>query len=386
VVVFRVTPPTVTDLAGVASCGIGPLMAKPSLNWLLVLVPVAAMVRYIPALQSDLAVFIVSGLAIIPVASWIGKSTEALARHVGQGFGGLLNATFGNAAELIIAVMALSKGLGNVVKASLTGSIIGNILLVFGLSALLGGLKQQHQRFNALAVRVSATTLMLAVVALIVPTVFHRVAAARPEGWTIAQERHLSLFIGTILILSYGALLLFTLKTHRNLFTSSDGGAEDAELNWSKAKCIVVLLVSTGAVTFLSELLVGSIESARSRLGLSETFMGIVVVATVGNAAEHSSAVRAALKNQMDLSLGIAIGSSMQIALFVAPVAMFCSYLFGNPMTLEFSLPEVVAIAISVVVVGQISSDGESNWLEGALLLAVYAVIAGLFFFLPAPR
>ena len=182
-------------------------MAKPSLNWLLVLVPVAAMVRYIPALQSDLAVFIVSGLAIIPVASWIGKSTEALARHVGQGFGGLLNATFGNAAELIIAVMALSKGLGNVVKASLTGSIIGNILLVFGLSALLGGLKQQHQRFNALAVRVSATTLMLAVVALIVPTVFHRAAAARPDGWTIAQEQHLSLFIGTILILCTGALL-----------------------------------------------------------------------------------------------------------------------------------------------------------------------------------
>ena len=358
---------------------------KPSLNWLLVLVPAAVVVRYVPALHSDIAVFTVSGLAIIPVAGLIGKSTEALAHQVGEGLGGLLNATFGNAAELIIAVMALSKGLTSVVKASLTGSIIGNILLVFGLSALLGGLKQQHQRFNAVAVRVSATTLMLAAVALIVPTVFHRVADLRPGGWTVGQERHLSVFIAIILILAYAALLLFTLKTHRGLFTSGDTDSEDGGLSWSKAKSIVVLVVSTGVISFLSELLVGSIESARKQLGLTDIFVGVVVVATIGNAAEHSSAVRAALNDKMDLALGIAIGSSMQIALFVAPVAMFCSYLFAKPMTLEFSWPEVVAIAIAVLVVGQISGDGESNWLEGALMLAVYAIIAGLFFFLPSP-
>ena len=357
---------------------------KPSLDWLLIFIPAAVLLRFVPALQNDTVLFAVSGLAIIPLAGWMGKATEHLSKHLGQGIGGLLNATFGNAAELIIALVALSKGLPTVVKASITGSIIGNMLLVLGLSIFLGGLKQAHQRFNVTAVRVSATTLMLGAVALIIPTVFHAVAQTRPGGWKPLAEQHLSLAIGIVLILSYGALLLFSLKTHPRLFRGGDEEAVEAhEPKWSRTKSIWVLCLATAVAALMSEFLVGTIESARQQLGLTEVFVGVVIVATIGNAAEHSTAVMAALNDKMDLTLGIAIGSSLQIALFVAPVLMFASYLFGTPMDFEFTLPEVVAVAAAVLVVVQISGDGESNWLEGALLLAVYAILAVLFFFLP---
>ncbi len=359
-----------------------PVWLLPSLDWLLVFVPVALVLRFVPGAHNDTGLFVCSCLAIVPVAGWMGKATEKLAAHLGEGVGGLLNATFGNAAELIIALIALSKGLTTVVKASITGSIIGNLLLVFGVSALTGGLKQAHQRFNVTAARASATTLMLAAIALIVPTVFH--AAARGH-WSPVAEQRLSVAISAVLIFSYAALMVFTLKTHTHLFAGGGHGPDtEDEERWSKGRSILVLSIATCVAAVLSEFLVGSIEAAQKRFGLTEVFVGVVIVAIIGNAAEHSTAVLAAFKNKMDMSLSIAIGSSVQIALFVAPILVFASYLFGRPMDLEFTLPEIVSVVVSVLVVMQISGDGESNWLEGVLLLAVYAILGMLFFFLPA--
>lgn len=368
---------------------------KPSLDWLLIFVPIAAALRFIPGLNYPTALFIVSCLAIIPLAGWMGTATEHLAEHLGPGIGGLLNATFGNAAELIIALFALSKGLDGVVKASITGSIIGNILLVLGLSILLGGFKFKQQTFNRTAASMSATALTLAAIALLIPTIFHLVAANVPVaqgGWTPAREQNLSLAISIVLILTYAATLYFSLKTHKHLFLGEvlqsparQVGHEEEEAgdHWTKKKSMIVLLVATAFVALISEFLVGAVEEARGALGFTEVFVGVIVVAIVGNAAEHSSAVLMALRNKMDLSVGIAVGSSLQIALFVAPVLVFASYLFGKPMNLEFTIPEVVAVFASILIVEQICSDGESNWIEGLQLLSVYAILAILFFFLP---
>ena len=384
---------------------------KPSLDWLLIFVPVAIALRFIPSLENPTALFIVSCLAIIPLAGWMGKATEHLAEHLGQGIGGLLNATFGNAAELIIALFALSKGLEGVVKASITGSIIGNILLVLGLSILAGGVKFKEQFFNRTAASISATALTLAAIALLIPTVFHQVAAAVPVaqgGWTPEKEQTLSLAIAIVLIVTYGFTLFFSLKTHKSLFvgeaetpeyeyekdnyhssveTASEAARQDDDAHggehWSKSRALITLLIATAFVALISEFLVGAVEAARESLGFTEVFVGVIVVAIIGNAAEHSSAVLMALRNKMDLSFGIAVGSSLQIALFVAPVLIFASYLFGKPMNLEFTVPEVVAVIASILIVQQISADGESNWIEGVQLLSVYAILGILFYFLP---
>ncbi|HXH70240.1 MAG TPA: calcium/proton exchanger [Pyrinomonadaceae bacterium] len=371
---------------------------KPSLDWLLVFVPIAVVLRFVPGMESPTALFIVSCLAIIPLAGWMGHATEHLAERLGQGIGGLLNATFGNAAELIIALFALSRGLDGVVKASITGSIIGNILLVLGVSFLAGGVKFREQKFNRTAASVSATALTLAAVALLIPTVFHLIAAQVPVaqgGWTPAKEQSLSLAIVIVLFATYGLTLVFSLVTHKDLFVghqeqgnAAEVGAELTEAeehgkSWSVGKSVLVLLVATAFVALVSEFLVGAVEGARETLGLTEVFVGVIVVAIIGNAAEHSSAILMAMRNKMDLSLGIALGSSLQIALFVAPLLVFASYLFGRPMNLEFSVPEVVAVLASVFIVEQISSDGESNWIEGVQLLSLYAILGILFYFLP---
>ncbi len=356
---------------------------KPSLDWMLVLVPVAVAIRFVPALHNDVALFICAGLAIIPLAGLMGKATEHLAAHVGQGLGGLLNATFGNAAELIIALMALQKGLIGVVKASITGSIIGNLLLVLGLSLAAGGSRFSNQRFNKTGARSAMTSLSLAAMALLIPTVFHVASDAHPAGWSPILEQRLSLAIALVLFVTYICTLVFSLRTHRDLFVGDAGDQHEGPV-WSKTKSLVVLLIATIFVAWLSEFLVGSVEAARESFGLTEVFVGVIVVAIIGNAAEHSTAVVMAWKNKMDLSLGIAIGSSQQIAMFVAPVLVFASYAFGAPMNLEFTLPEVVAVFASVYLVAQISGDGESNWLEGVQLLALYAVLGLLFYFLPA--
>jgi Ca2+:H+ antiporter len=305
---------------------------------------------------------------------------------VGEGLGGLLNATFGNAAELIIAGIALSKGLTNVVKASLTGSIIGNVLLVLGLSILLGGTKYKEQRFNGTAARTSVISLSLAAIALIIPTVFHLTAHSSPGGWSPRMEQKLSLAIAVVLFLTYFCMLGFSLRTHKHFYQGHQERAEETGEQWSRAKAITILLVATAFVALLSEFLVGTIESVRDTVGVTEVFVGVIVVAIVGNAAEHSTAILMAMKNKMDLSIGIAIGSSMQIALFVAPVLIFLSYLLGRPMNLEFTMPEVFAVVASVYILFQISEDGETNWIEGIQLLSVYVILGILFFYLPEPE
>lgn len=368
---------------------------KPSLDWLLVFVPIAIALRFIPGLENPTALFIVSCIAIIPLAGWMGKATEHLAEKLGQGIGGLLNATFGNAAELIIAMFALYKGLDGVVKASITGSIIGNMLLVLGLSTLAGGFKYKQQFFNRTAASTSATALTLAAVALLIPTIFHEVADNVPValgGWTPAKEQSLSFWIAIVLFLTYLGTLYFSLKTHKDLFVgeamqgaAQEVGAEEeaAGEHWSKGKSLTVLVVATAFVALISEFLVGAVEEARGALGFTEVFVGVIVVAIIGNAAEHSSAILMAMRNKMDLTLGIALGSSLQIALFVAPILVFASYLFGKPMNLEFTIPEVVAVIAGVLIAQQIASDGESNWVEGLQLLSVYAILGILFYFLP---
>ncbi|MEO5754753.1 MAG: calcium/proton exchanger [Chthoniobacterales bacterium] len=354
------------------------------LDIFLLAVPAAIALRYLPGWGSGPALFIVSSVAIVPLAGWMGRATEQLAARSGTAIGGFLNATFGNAAELIIALVALHKGLTGVVKASITGSIIGNLLLVLGASILAGGIRYRKQTFNQTAARISATSLGLGAIALLIPTVFHQAAASRPGGWTDEAEQKLSLAIVVVLFLTYFFSLLFHLVTHRELFAGPDEEKKSAESHWPLWQSITALAVATAVIAWLSEFLVGSIESARHSLGLTETFVGVVVVALVGNAAEHSTAVWAAWKNKMDLSLTIATGSSLQMALFVTPLLVFCSYWFGDPMTLEFSLPEIASIVLSIWIVGQISGDGESNWLEGAQLLSVYIIIGILFYYLPA--
>ncbi|HZS09526.1 MAG TPA: calcium/proton exchanger [Blastocatellia bacterium] len=358
---------------------------KNLLNWLLIFVPVAVVLELMHA--NSTAIFLTSALAIIPLAGWMGRATEHLAEKLGQGIGGLLNATFGNAAELIIALMALRAGLYDVVKASITGSIIGNVLLVLGLSVLAGGLKFPQQKFNPTAAMMGSTMLALSAIGLIVPAIFHTIVGSGRMAQ--AREQDLSLEIAVVLIITYVLSLIFTLKTHTHLYGGEEQGEEAEEAvgtkGWSQTKSVLVLLGATVLVAVMSEFLVGAVEETSRRLGLTEIFVGVILVAIIGNAAEHSTAVLMALKNKMDLALNIAIGSSMQVALFVAPVLVFASYVLASrPMDLLFTTLEVVAIVVSVAVVALIAQDGESNWMEGVLLLAVYTILGLAFYFLPA--
>ena len=355
---------------------------RPSANWLLIFVPITFVLRF-GFNTHPTALFIMSAIAIIPLAGWMGRSTEALAGRMGVGIGGLLNATFGNAAELIIAAIALSKGLTNVVKASIAGSIIGNILLVLGLSIVCGGTKYREQKFNRTGARTSAISLSLAAAALITPTVFHVTSEHSPAGWSPALEHRLSLAIAVALFLTYFCVLVFSLKTHRQFYEGENGKPEKKTQHWPAGRAVLILLGATVFVAILSEFLVGTIDHVRTSFGVTEIFVGVIVVAVIGNAAEHSTAILMALKDKMDLSVGITIGSSLQIALFVAPVLVFLSYLFGSPMDLEFSKPEVFAIVASVYILFQISGDGETNWIEGVQLLSLYVILGILFLYLP---
>jgi Ca2+:H+ antiporter len=295
--------------------------------------------------------------------------------------GALFNASLGNAAELIIALVAMREGLHDVVKASLTGSIIGNILLVLGVAMFAGGMKYERQKFNQTASGMGASLLLLAAVGLIIPALFHLTAADRG----VAIERELSLTISFVLFAIYVASLLFTLKTHRHLFAGDAHNAADlGEQPWTRGASIAVLTVVTCLVALMSEMLVGALEPASHQLGLTQVFVGVILVALVGNAAEHSTAVMVAVKNKMDLAYGIAVGSSLQIALLVAPLLVFASYFFGTPLDLIFTPFEVAAVTISVLIVGFVAMDGESNWMEGVMLVGVYLMLAIAFFFLPA--
>lgn len=350
------------------------------LNLLLVFVPIAAVLEFTHA--NPIAIFAAAALAIIPLAGLMGRATEHLAEKLGEGIGGLLNATFGNAAELIIALMALRAGLFEVVKASITGSIIGNLLLVLGFSILAGGLKFPKQKFNVTAAQLGSTMMALSAIGLLLPAVFHLIV----RNNAAAKEQNLSLEIAIVLFITYVLSLVFSLKTHSHLYVGELQDDEEKALGthgWTQKRSIVTLLIATVLVAVMSEFLVGAVEAASKSLGLTEIFVGVILVAIIGNAAEHSTAILMAMKNKMDLALNIAIGSSMQVALFVAPVLIFASYAFGKPMNLHFTALEVVAIAASVAVLALIVQDGESNWMEGVLLLAVYIILGLTFYFLP---
>jgi Ca2+:H+ antiporter len=351
------------------------------LHWMLVFVPVAILLEFI-APQQHLLVFLMAALAIVPLAGWLGRATEQLAERSGEGVGGLLNATFGNATELIIALSALRAGLHDVVKASLVGSIVGNILLVMGAAMLCGGLRHHQQHYNASAARSQATLLTLATIALILPAAYSAVVASRaPHGL-----QALSLYISLVLLMVYGLFLLYSLVTHKNLFAGEPGGEHGAgqPALWSTRKALLVLGLATLMIAWVSEILVGAIEPTAHQLGLSNLFVGVFIVAILGNAAEHSSAISAAMKNRMDLSLSIAIGSSVQVALFVAPVLVLASYAVGAaPMDLAFSGGLVLSVLLAVLITGQVAGDGRSDWLKGVQLLAVYLILGLAYFFTP---
>ena len=349
------------------------------LNVLLICAPAALALELFHA--DPMWIFFSSALTIVPLAGLLGSATEQLTSRVGAGIGGLLNASLGNAAELIIALAALREGLHEVVKASLTGSIIGNILLVLGAAMLVGGIRHERQKFNQTAAATGASLLLLSAVGLVVPALFHFTASQRG----VAIERELSLAIAIVLFLIYCLNLTFSLRTHRHLFAGErHHDTEHAEGAWTVRRSVIVLTIVTALIAVFSELLVGAIEPTAQRLGMTQVFVGVILVALVGNAAEHSTAVLVAMKNKMDLAFGIAVGSSLQIALLVAPVLVFASYAVGTPLDLMFTPFEVAAVAISVLIVGFVSMDGESHWLEGVMLLGVYVILAIAFYFLPS--
>ncbi len=356
---------------------------RPSLDWLLALVPAAVWLGY--SGRSPTWTFFVACGAIVPLAGWIGRATEDLAATIGEGPGALLNATFGNAAELIIGWLALRHGLTAVVKASLTGSILGNVLLVLGAAILAGGVRHSEQRFNRAGARSQATMLLLAAIALVMPAAYHHLGGRR----VALLEGELSLAIAAVLLVTYALGLWFSLRTHRELFAgcgppSKEAAASEGRLAMSRGRALAVLLGATALVAWLSEILVGSVEEAARALGMTDVFIGIVVVAIAGNAAEHATAVLLARKDRMDLALGIALGSSIQIALLVAPLLVFASYFIApRPLDLVFSPPEVLGVVVAVLLAAQIAGDGESNWLEGVQLLAVYAILGIVFYFYP---
>jgi Ca2+:H+ antiporter len=347
------------------------------MNWLLIFVPLVIGLEILVP-ERYLLVFLASCLAILPLAALMGRATEQLAQHLGEGVGGLLNATFGNAAELIIALAAVRAGLHDVVKASIAGSIIGNILLVLGAAMLAGGLRHSEQHFNSAGVRSQATMLMLGAIALILPSAFQATTGATAEGL-----HRLSVSISVVLLIGYLLNLAFALITHPALFAGSHV-PEKGGTRASIGRAAALLAVATAGIAWMSEIMVSAIEPAAHELGLSNVFVGVFVVAIVGNAAEHTSAISAAWQDRMDLSLSIAIGSSVQLALFVAPVLILASLFLGPaPMNLAFPAGLVLVVLASVVITAQVAGDGRSDWIEGVQLLAVYLILALTFFFLP---
>jgi Ca2+:H+ antiporter len=332
-------------------------------------------------------IFVCSALGVIPTAALMGRATEQLAARSGPGIGGFLNVTFGNAPEIIIALFALHEGLQEVVKASLVGSILGNILLVMGAAMLVGGLRRERQFFDRTAANVQALMLMLAAAALAMPAIFQLVAGGGlPQPTEKAHNfggdiEHLSIAVAIVLLITYLAGLFFSLKTHKDLF-NPEHGDEEAEEPWSVRKSVTWLAIAGVAVGVMSEILVGSITEASESIGLSPFFVGIIVVAIVGNAAEHWVAVYFASRDKMDLSVNIAIGSSAQIALFAAPVLVLVSLVLGPfPMSLVFNGLELGALFLAILIAQAVTHEGESTWFEGFQLLSVYVVLGLAFFF-----
>jgi Ca2+:H+ antiporter len=367
------------------------------INFLLIALPFAVLAEFLG--WGPMAVFILSATAIIPLAGLIGDSTESLAVYTGPKLGGLLNATLGNAAELIITVVAIREGLLELVKASITGSILGNILLVMGMSFLFGGLRHGLQRFDSRHASRSAILLLLSVITLLIPSLLS--SAIGPE--TSTRVEALSLGVAVIMIILYGSGLLYSfrdtstavsgpvvdesitraVRPNQKKVEQAAPAAHGGEHTWSLRQALIMLTLSTIGVVVMSELLVGVVEPVVASLGVSEFFLGIILIPLIGNVAEHLVSVKVALQNHMELSVEIAVASSLQIALFVAPVLVFVSLLMGHPLQLIFTEFELLALIVGVLVAVFVSQDGESNWLEGLELLAVYLILALAFFLLP---
>lgn len=348
--------------------GIGPIFLI-----LLIFAPIALFFELTHG--SPVIIFFATAFAVIPLAGMIGQATETLAEHVGERMGGLLNATFGNAAELIISIVALAQGKIVLVLASITGSILGNLLLVLGLALLMGGLKNGLQKFNRSNASIDATLLILAVIALGIPSFFNW--SLEPDFFAV-EGLSIGAAIAMLVVYALTVVYSFTSRT-----TEGDPTAREAHglSGWSITHAIIVLVFAIALIAYFSEVLVSAVEPVTETLGLSEFFVGIIIIPLVGNVAEHIVAVQVAIKDKMDLSLSIAIGSSLQIALFVAPLLVFISLLIGNPMALEFNPFEVVAMLAASFIAALVSLDGESNWLEGTMLLTVYVILAMAFFF-----
>lgn len=343
---------------------------------LLIFVPIAIAAELMHA--APLVIFALSAAAIIPLSGILGTATEELAGHTGSTVGGLMNATLGNFAELVIAGLALRAGLIDLVKASITGSILGNLLLVLGAAQLAGGLKFKSQKINRHLTGMSSTLLVVAVLGLVMPAVFF---AAHPDPTRRATVR-MSEWTAGLLIIGYLLSLVYSMVTHKASFNEGgDVAHHETPPHWSLRKAVIVLIAAAGTIGVLSEFLVGSTEEAVKSLGLSHMFVGLIVIPIIGNAAEHSSAVLMAMKNRMDLAVSIAVGSSIQVALLVAPVLVFLGMMFGQPMDLAFTVMEVASVAVAVAIASSVMQDSESNWLEGAFLLVAYAAIGVAFFF-----
>jgi Ca2+:H+ antiporter len=352
---------------------------------LLPFIPLAVVLEFAHA--SATLIFFASAIGVVPTAALMGKATEELAERAGPGIGGLLNVTFGNFPELLIAFFALTHGLHEVVKASVIGSVLGNVLLVLGGSMLVGGIRRDRQVFNQRAASSQAIMLILAMAALTMPAVFQLVAGGElPQpGAELVSFSHpveeLSLAVAIVLLVGYGGGLWFSLKSHRNLFNPEEE-AEIGHETWSVRKSVALLAIAGLAVGLMSEILVGSIAETAEHIGLSEFFIGAVIVAVVGNAAEHWVAVYVAAKDKMDLAINIAIGSAAQVALFVGPVLVVLSFFFGpGPLALVFNGFELAAVLLAVIIASHVTNQGESTWFEGLMLLLLYAVLVAAFFF-----
>jgi Ca2+:H+ antiporter len=347
-------------------------MPKPRLWWLLVLAPLPPVAEF--ALDQHTLAFVSAALVIVPLAGLIGRSTDQLAIHAGPRVGGLLNATFGNVTELILSIFLILRGDLEIVKASLIGSIVGNLLIVLGLSFFLGGLKSKEQHFSAAGAGVHSTSLTLAVTGLVMPALFVLSAGRQ----TAVQREVVSVTVALVLIALYAGALYFMYVTHEHLFRTPES---DERAEWSTRRAVAVLFGATALVAVMADLLVSSLEPTVRDLGLSKFFVGLVIIPIIGNAAEHGSAVLMALRNKLDATLEIAIGSSVQIALFVAPALVLISLATSHHMDFVFHGFEVVAVALATVIVTLICRDGKSNWLEGAQLMGAYAIMAISFLF-----
>jgi Ca2+:H+ antiporter len=341
---------------------------------LLIFVPVGLLSEYLGG--PPLLTFAASALGVVPLAGLVGEATENLAARTGPRIGGLLNATLGNSAELIITFFAIRANLLDLVKASITGSILGNLLLVMGLSILVGGLRNGRQRFDRVHAGIDSTQLILALIALVVPSIFSH--AIEPNHMAV---EYLSLGVAVAMLVVYVLELVYTFTVASP--TAHPTVHAHAEPKWSTRTAVIVLLVATGFIAWSSEVLVGGVEHVIANLGWTQFFLGIIIIPIVGNVAEHLVAVQVAAKDQMQLSLEISVGSSLQIALFVAPVLVFASLLMGNPMDLVFHQFELIALGAAALIAALVALDGESNWMEGAQLLVVYIILAMAFFFTP---